>query len=279
MYSLDSFENGFSYLSVSNEVAHAKIALQGAHIFEYQAKDKEPLLWLSEESSFEAGSAIRGGIPLCWPRFGNRDKSLPQHGFARTALFELISVEEINSQLTQVHLRLKSSVKSREIWDYEFVLDVVFDISEKLKISMTTHNVGSTEFLLTQAFHTYFQVSDIEDVVIKGLEEISFIDTLREEHCIEHEPIVIKSEVDRVYEGDIGLIELWDKAKKVEIFAENSASAIVWNPWSKKCLQMSGMRDDAYREFVCIESANAFDDFKILKAGEEKSIKVTLRSF
>jgi glucose-6-phosphate 1-epimerase len=274
MYSLESFENGFSYLSVSNEAAHAKIALQGAHIFEYQAKGREPLLWLSEESSFEEGSAIRGGIPLCWPRFGNRDKSLPQHGFTRTALFELISVEEINSHLTQVHLQLKSSEKSQEIWPYAFVLDLVFHISDKLTISMTTHNRDSKEFLLTQAFHTYFKVSDIENVKIEGLEDVAFLDTLREERSMESEPILIRSEVDRVYEGVKRDITLEDSKRKVRICAKNSTSVIVWNPWIEKSSQMSGMNKMAYREFVCIESANAFDDFVIVKAGEHYTISV-----
>ncbi|MEN4053856.1 MULTISPECIES: D-hexose-6-phosphate mutarotase [Sulfurimonas] len=274
MYGLCSFENGFEYLDISNAAAHAKITLQGAHIFEYLAQGRESLLWLSDESSFKEGVAIRGGIPLCWPRFGNLDKTLPQHGFARVMLFELISVEEPTPKLTEVHLQLKSSIQSREVWDYEFVLDVVFRISEKLTISMTTHNCDSREFLLTQAFHSYFQVSDIANVTICGLEGISFLDTLREKRYVENKPIIIESEIDRVYEGAIGKIFLCDGKRRVEILAENSASAIVWNPWIEKCSQMSGMKNEAYKEFVCIESANAFDDFKTLQAGQKDTITV-----
>jgi len=94
MYVVKQFDNGFKYLEVQNEAASAKIALQGAHIFHYQVKGEKPLLWLSEKSAFEEGIAIRGGIPLCWPRFGNLEKTLPQHGFARTSMFELIEVKE-----------------------------------------------------------------------------------------------------------------------------------------------------------------------------------------
>jgi len=274
MYSLEYLQNGFTYISVRNKVAYAKIALQGAHIFDYRVDGKESFLWLSEQSSFEAGKAIRGGIPLCWPRFGNRDRQLPQHGFARVMLFDLISVEERTPSLTRVHLQLKSSEKSRAIWNFEFVLDVIFDISERLKISMTTHNVGSKEFLLTQAFHTYFKVSDIHDVIISGLEGVVFLDTLRELKELEHKPIVVREEIDRVYEGVIDTILLHDKEKDIKIVAENSASVIVWNPWIMKCLQMSGMKDDAYRAFICIESANAFDDFKIIKPNQKETIAV-----
>jgi len=274
LYEQCSFENGFEYIDISNQAAQAKIALQGAHIFQYSVKGEKPLLWLSERSSFEDGVAIRGGIPLCWPRFGNLDTTLPQHGFARVMRFELIAVEEPTPQLTQVHLQLQSSAKSREIWDYAFVLDVVFTISEELTISMTTQNTDSKEFLLTQAFHTYFLVSDIQNVNISGLEKIPFLDTLDKKMDLEDSPITIQSEVDRVYEGNIDEIVLDDKERKIMIVAENSASVIVWNPWSKKCSQMSGMKDDAYKEFVCIESANAFDDHKIVPAGKKETIRV-----
>ena len=277
MYKERSFENGFRYIEIVNEVAYAKIALQGAHIFEYGVKKKSSLLWLSDQSSFKNGIAIRGGIPLCWPRFGNRDKSLPQHGFARVMQFELISVKESNLESTKVHLQLKSSSQTRAIWDHEFILDIVFCISKELSITMSTTNLGNKEFFLTQAFHTYFQVSDISDVTIFGLEEISFLDTLRDSSDVEENSLGISDEVDRVYEGNIKKILLKDKLKIVEIEAKNSASAIVWNPWVKKCSQMSGMQKDAYREFVCIESANTFDDFKVIMPDEIYEIGVTYK--
>lgn len=58
-------KNGFEYIEVKNSVASAKIALQGAHIFEYKRSNKEDILWLSPISTFEKGVAIRGGIPIC----------------------------------------------------------------------------------------------------------------------------------------------------------------------------------------------------------------------
>jgi len=27
---------------------------------------------------------------------------------------------------------------------------------------------------------------------------------------------------------------------------------VVWNPWIEKCKRMSGIKEDAYKEFVCI---------------------------
>jgi len=80
------FDNGFKYIEIINTYAHAKIALQGAHMFSYVFKDKPPLLWLSKKAFFEKGKAIRGGIPICFPWFGKHSDNvkLSQHGFART---------------------------------------------------------------------------------------------------------------------------------------------------------------------------------------------------
>ena len=273
MYTLRSFANGFEYIEVQNSVAHAKIALQGAHIFEYTT-EQGALLWLSQTSKFEAGSAIRGGIPICWPRFGNLDKSLPQHGFARLFLFELIKVEELNEDLTQVHLQLKSSAASKKIWNYDFTLDIVFHISETLSISMTTTNESAEEFLLTQAFHTYFQVQNIENITIEGLEGVEFLDTLTGTKKVETQALKIVAETDRVYLSVTKDIYLCEDDREVLIHAENSNSAIVWNPWIEKCSKMSAMQPEAYKEFVCIESANAFDDFKIVKPNESYTMIV-----
>ena len=52
MIELKKFSNGFEYIEIENEKTTAKIALQGAHIFEYKRKGKDELFWLSEISNF-----------------------------------------------------------------------------------------------------------------------------------------------------------------------------------------------------------------------------------
>ena len=273
MFEMKKLENGFEYIEIKNRAASAKIALQGAHIFSFKRSDEE-LLWLSSESAFENGTAIRGGIPICWPRFGNLDTSLPQHGFARIFLFELVSVHEESKILTTVHIKLKSSKESRKIWDYTFELDIFFYISETLKIEMKTTNSDTKEFFITEAFHTYFNISKIADVQIFGLENRHYIDTLIDKEVVQRGSIKIDKEVDRIYKESSSEIVLEDSEKKVRIEAFNSNSVIVWNPWIEKCAKMSGMQKEGYKKFVCIESANALDDFKIVKPNKSVSISV-----
>ena len=275
MYSCEQMEDGFEYITVTNEAASAKIALQGAHLFEYSAKERADYIWLSRESSFKEGEAIRGGIPLCWPRFGNRDASLPQHGFARTAKFSLLNVIEISSTLTQVRFGLKETPQSLELWPFSFELEVVFEIGAQLSIAMHTKNCSQKQMMLTQALHTYFCVDDISKVKISGLEGVSFVDTLDNTTKKESEEIVIDREIDRVYLGTkTKSIVLQDRVKRLCIEADGSDSCIIWNPWIEKCAKMSAMQPEAYREFVCIESANAFDDARYLAPGEVHSLKI-----
>ena len=275
MYELKSLENGFEYIEIKNSVSSAKIALQGAHVYEYKRKGKPDILWLSESSAFEYGTAIRGGIPICWPRFGVIDKSMPAHGFSRTALFSFKSAVEIDDATTKVTLTLKDSIESREIWNYKFELEVVFVIGKTLTVSMNTHNLDTKDFFITEALHTYLSVSDINDVTIFGLENREFIDTLCDEKRSEKVALQIESECDRVYESVDNDIELRDVKRSIVLNAKGSNSTVVWNPWIEKGSRVSGMRADAYREFVCIETANAFDGFRVVKPEESHTLSVT----
>ena len=273
---LKQLDNGFEYVEVKNSIASAKIALQGAHIFEYKHKNKADILWLSPTSHFEAGKAIRGGIPICWPRFGVLDKNMPAHGFSRTAKFEFISQKELGSSTTEVILRLRDSKESREIWDYKFELDVIFLISESLTLKLITKNKDTKAFMITEALHTYFSVSHINDVKVHGLEEKVYIDTLSDSRVTQKGSVTVNAECDRVYLRVDKEIVLEDASKKVILNAAGSSSAVVWNPWIEKGSKMSGMNTDAYKEFICIETANAFDDFRVIELSESHTLDVTL---
>jgi glucose-6-phosphate 1-epimerase len=264
------------YIEVNNDSASAKIALQGAHIFHYAKNTEVPTLWLSDVSDFEDGKAIRGGIPICWPSFGMNNPDLPQHGFARTSLFEHIETKEIDSNTTQVILQLKDSKESLKLWSYKFELELKITISDSLTMELTTTNLDTKEFKITQALHSYFSVSSISDVKVKGLDKKPYFDALSSEQCIQDGHISFEKEVDRVYQEVDGEVVLQDSSRAITIKNENSSSVVVWNPWIEKCKRMRAMSDDAYKEFVCIESSNAFDDFKIIKPNQKHTLKATI---
>jgi glucose-6-phosphate 1-epimerase len=263
-------------IQVNNNSASAKIALQGAHVFHYARKDEKPLLWLSEISDFKQGKAIRGGIPICWPSFGMNNPDLPQHGFARTTLFEHLLTKEIDANTTEVILILKHSQETLKLWPYKFELELKITVCDKLSMELTTRNLDAKTFTITQALHTYFDISHISDVSINGLDKKPYLDALTNKQEVQSGDIIFREEVDRVYQDVDSEILLRDKDRTIQIQNEGSSSVVVWNPWIQKAKRMSAMKDEAYNDFVCIESANAFDDFVKIKPNCSHTLKAVI---
>jgi glucose-6-phosphate 1-epimerase len=274
MVSVETLSNGFAYVYVKTPLLEAKVALQGAHLFSYKYDSRE-YLWLSQQSDFEEGKAIRGGIPLCWPSFGNNNPALPQHGFARTAIFSLKEINEISDANVELLFTLKEPT-CHGMWEYKSALEVRMFLGKTLTLEMQTTNLDTKDFELSQAFHTYFPISDIANIAIKGLENKPYFDALTELHAIQKGAITFDKEVDRVYQEVHSDVLLEDKEQTFRLKNEGSLSVVVWNPWIAKCARMSGMKEDAYREFVCIESANAYEDKRLLKAGQSHSLSMNL---
>ena len=276
MVSIKEPENGFQYIEIKNDSACGNIALQGAHIFHFARNSEEPLLWLSKTSDFKIGTAIRGGVPICWPSFGVNNPDLPQHGFARLGMWKLENYQEIDANTTQITLVLNETKESLDMWNYKFHLKFKVTISDKLTMELTTTNLDVKPFKLTQALHTYFRISDISNIAIKGLSDKPYLDALTNKICQHNSDIIFTQEVDCVYQEVSDAILLADKNRTITIKNEGSSSIVVWNPWIEKCKRMSAMENEAYKEFVCIESANAYDDFKILLPLEAHTLKAVI---
>lgn len=276
MIEFKELENGFKYIEIKNDSAKAKIALQGAHIFHYARNGEETLLWLSKTSDFEIGKAIRGGVPICWPSFGMNNPDLPQHGFARLGMWKLENSQEIDANTTQITLLLNDTEETLGMWNYKFELKLKITISDKLTMQLTTTNLDEKSFKITQALHTYYQISDISNISIQGLSGKPYLDALTNKISKQNGDITFEQEVDCVYQEVNNTIFLTDKNRTITIQNEGSSSVVVWNPWIEKCKRMSGMENDAYKEFVCIESANAYDDFKILLPHPKSTSSLTL---
>ena len=278
MYKLKSLESGLKYIEITNDSACGKIAVQGAHLFHFALNGEEPILWLSETSDMEHGKHIRGGVPICWPSFGMNNPELPQHGFARNRMFDLVNIIEVDAGTTQVIMELNDSKKSRREWDYKFNLQITITISKELTIELKTTNLDTKTFTFTQALHTYFNISDISSVSISGLENKPFLETLTHSNKVQDGEITFNLEVDSVYQEVDKEIVLKDKNRAIKINNKGSSSVVVWNPWIDKAKRMSGMKDDAYKEFVCIETANAFEDFKILEPQSSTTLCVEIKT-
>jgi glucose-6-phosphate 1-epimerase len=267
MISHKKLKNNYEYIEIKNNQAEAKIALQGAHIFHYKAKDKPALLWLSESSFFKEGKAIRGGIPICFPWFGphKSDSALPQHGFARTALWQVVLEEEIDEDTTHIELQLTSTKESLELWEYNFDIRLNVFISSELKVTFTVNNIDTKPFEITTALHTYFNVSDISNVSVEGLDGSYYDDSLRCERKFQEGILTIEEEVDRVYFNASNTVKLYDNMNSILLEQKGSNSLVVWNPWIEKAKSMVDMPDEGYKSMLCLETGNIGEDSKYIE--------------
>lgn len=260
------------------------VALQGAQVLSWIAGGKERL-WLSPVARLGTDKAPRGGIPVCWPWFADHphDSTKPAHGFVRTRMWEVIETGGSDTA-AWIKLSYETSIADMALWPQEAEVQLTVHLDTGLSLSLTTLNLGEVGFVMSQALHTYFAVSDIAQVRVEGLDEIKYLDKLdsygRKQQSGD---ITIDREVDRIYVGDIGTIALVDNGapgQRIAIKSSGSHSSVVWNPWTEKTKRLGDMgSDDAYRHMLCIETTNAGDDIARIPPGANHvmGVRYTLR--
>lgn len=234
-----------------------------------------PVLWQSSRNLFKRGKAIRGGVPICWPWFGRPEHSdavlidqlgqfglveeAPQHGLVRSIDWQLEQVE-IKASEIRVRFSIESKQWSSVYFPFQSKLEVEYVISDRLSIRLSTYNLDSRPFIISQALHSYFSAEDIEQCSIEGLQGKPFFDAL-DNWTIKQEqyPLVINQNIDRVYRtaNDVTLRRAKDS---LLIQSKHSGSTVVWNPWREKCEALMDCEPNGFREFICIETANATGD-------------------
>ncbi len=273
--------------------AELLVSEQGAQILRYQPAGGEPLIWLSDEAVYAAGKSVRGGVPVCWPWFGDlqrnpeairttyaRPADAPAHGLVRDRDWQLIGLDTREDGAT---LSFAYDTGAQPIAEWPFAAELQLDIhlGERLVLSLTTRNLGDRELPISQALHTYFAVSDIRQVRIEGLEGRSYIDTLQDWKSVRQQgAVTFSGETDRIYLDTPVQLSIVDPLWKRRILmrSQGSASAVVWNPWVDKAKRLSQFADDAWQGMLCIEHANVLDDALILAPGAEYRLDVTLWS-
>ncbi len=269
-------DNGFVMIDISNQYAKATISTYAGQIVSYQPNSAtEDLFFLSDKVQYQEGKAIRGGVPICWPWFGDDTSGFerPPHGFVRNQQWDVLSTETLEDGRTSVILATADSDMTRELWHYEFNLELQLIIGSNLEMKLKTKNTGKQFFTITQALHTYFKVSDVSNVLIKGLDGKPYIDKL-DSFAVKQQDddIVVSQEIDRIYQKSPKQISLTDSGfnRTITISSYGSDTTIVWNPWSTSVSKIADLNLDSYRNFVCVETANVFtDSLTIIPAGRE----------
>lgn len=247
----------------------ATVYLHGAHVTSWTSPTGKELLFVSKDAVFKPPKAIRGGIPVCFPQFGDLGPLKQQHGFARNVAFE---VEEGsgNSSPDQVTLLLRHEGGTSHDFPHPFELRVtvrVADDGRQLVQTLAVRNTSESEALrFTTALHTYFRVSDIAAARVEGLQGCTYLDSLdgRKEKKEEggEGGVRFEEEVDRIYvavpsDGGIRIVDGGECGHSISLETANLPDAVVWNPWVDKARGMADFGDDEFRRMLCVEPAVA----------------------
>lgn len=272
-------EGGIPVIEIKNPHASASISLQGAQILSWIPEGEEEVVWLSSDATFAPGKSLRGGIPICWPWFGahDSDASLPAHGFARTTMWHILSVEILEDDSTRLSFTNFADDHTRAMWPADTSIQYIVTIGKRLEMELITHNNGDSPIVIGQALHTYFNVGDIAETVVLGLENTDYLDKpdgFKRKHQIG--AVVIEGEVDRIYLDTANDCIIDDSALKrqIIIIKSGSHSTVVWNPWREVADRMGDLGDEGYKHMLCVESCNAADDVVTIEAGKSHHLWV-----
>ena len=259
--------NDVTLLQLDSGSCSATLSLLGGQLLAFQPYGQQPWLYMSPQAVLQAGKAIRGGVPVCWPWFGPHpaDSSAPAHGVARQQPWTLLAVLREGDAF---HVKLQGP-------DWQGLSVVLeYTLSDHVDISLHTRNDSAQEQSFSAALHSYLAVSDSRRIRLHGLEEAVCEDKVGRRYSrLPPQPLQLQGEFDAIVysEADV-LLEDPQWQRRLRISRSGSASVVVWNPWQDKAARLADLPDDGWQDFVCIEAANAGEDSRLLAAGASHSL-------
>jgi D-hexose-6-phosphate mutarotase len=252
---------------VRTKTAEADVYFQGAQVTGWRpASSPDPVLWLSAQSRFEPGQAIRGGVPICFPWFSKHrtDRSAPPHGFARTRDWTLEMARHGADGTVVLEMELAGEATAPQ-WPHRFRARHRITIGAVLGLELDVLNDGADAFTFEEALHAYFDVADIREVTVSGPDS---------------EPLRFAGLTNRIYAGTREACVIHDPGRRRDIVIHKSGSdsTVVWNPWAERAREISDMRDDEWIGMVCVEPSNVGADARTLGPGESHTMTVTIET-
>lgn len=234
--------------------------LHGGDVTSWAPSGGQNAFYCSPNTIWQDGVAIRGGVPVCFPWFGDKadNPAAPSHGFVRTKEWSLQSIEQLGEDIA-VSMFSESSDDTRKWWTYDFRLICRATFGTRLKLELIVTNAGAVPFVFEEALHAYFAVGDVKSASVHGLDSTRYIDKV--DHLTEKTQLGdlrLSSETDRIYLDTRHDIDVIDPAlgHRITLSKENSSTTVVWNPWAEKSAAIRDLGPGQWRHFVCVETSN-----------------------
>lgn len=245
-----------------------RVLLHGAQVVSWIAGGRERL-YLSPASSFDGRSAIRGGVPVCFPQFNQRGP-LPKHGFARNLSWQAGPLTQAAGACLRLALQLQAGAASREFWPMAFEATLTLDLCPgSLTMTLAVRNADAVPLAFTGALHTYLAVDDIAQVQLLGLEGQPEWDALTDRHARASGALQFNGEFDRVYEAAPRPLQLLDGAWRLAIEQSSSwAQTVVWNPGAEKGAALADLSAGGHARMLCVEAAQVMQPVTLPPGGD-----------
>jgi len=248
------------------------VALQGAHVLSWVSQGRERL-FLSANNLWDGHSAIRGGVPVCFPQFNQRG-TLPKHGFARNMNWT-VGEAVVNGDAAHIDFTFSAHADTLAMWPHAFVAQLrVALVPGQLTLTLTVRNTDTDQDLqFTGALHTYLAVDDIDLTELRGLGGSPEWDAVADVHGVADEVLYFEGEFDRVYTRGARkagqALQLQDGTATLQIEQSPSwAESVVWNPGEHKCATLADMPPDGFARMLCVEAAQVLEPISIPAGGQ-----------
>lgn len=275
---------GLPKVHITAPAAHADVYLYGAQVTSWRPAGAEEVLFLSSKSHWEPGKAIRGGIPVCFPWFGDKagDKAhnppAPKHGFVRIKEWRLDSLTALDDGGVTLVCVTESDAQTRQLWPCQFCLAYRITIGSKLRLELTVINSGSAPMRYEELLHTYFRVAQAGAARVEGLGGSDYIDK-PDHYKRKHLPgeIQFTTETDRVFPDSTAAVDLIDPLLHRRLRTEkvHADTTVVWNPGEELAATLPDLADE-WQQMVCVEAGNVMTNAVLLEPGEEHTLRSTL---
>lgn len=260
-----AFREGPSGYPVAVLVAPAgvcEVSIYGGQVLSYRPVGHQPVLYLSPQAEYESGKAIRGGIPVCWPWFGQAPDGFPEgspaHGFVRKTLWHVLTTSYTGEQ-TEIELGLTHRQAASKAWPWHYMLRLKITVGSCLELELQTRNIDQKVFTYSDCFHAYLAVPDVSRAVLHGLSDTDYTEPPARILKREAGPLAFAAEVgvDRIYRqpGEVNLA-LRDQLleRTIRIVAEDTDAVVVWHP--PEGTAINDLPPEGARHFICVEPAN-----------------------
>ena len=276
---------GLARAQVTLPTCTATIYLHGAHLTHWQPTGQQDVLFLSPDSAFAPDKAIRGGVPICFPWFGNglSGTQKPSHGFARleewTFAFAALAGEDLHLTFTLAPTAQSSALGYA---NFRAAYELIFgqDEGRTLVLRLTVANSGDEPLQFEEALHAYFHIGDPRSAQVTGLESATFLDKTDAARPKQTPagPLTLNAQTDSVFPNNQAEVAIDDPQfdRTLTVQKQNSSTTVVWNPFPEGSAAVPDLAPDSWKSFLCVESANTGTDAITLAPNQAHTLEARI---